>query len=81
MRGNVTVSNPVFSGFLATLTPQLPSTSSLGAQGTHALQIPGQAHQAPFPTGLVQPAQEKLAKAQDGLMMPNTGSTACFRRA
>ena len=30
MRGNVTVSNPVFSGFLATLTPQLPSTSSLG---------------------------------------------------
>jgi len=79
MRGGVTASNPVFSGFLATLTPQLPSTSSLGRK--IAMRFKFQAHQAPFPTGLVQPSQEKLAKAQDGLMMPNTGSTACFRRA
>jgi hypothetical protein len=43
---------PVLAGFWSH-SPQLPSTSSLEAQCGHALQVPGQAHQAPFTSGFI----------------------------
>jgi hypothetical protein len=60
-------------GLQSRQNPMIPILSGRN-QSKHPLQVSGQGHEVPFTGDLIEPAQQQLAEAEHGLIMPNTGS-------
>ena len=61
---------------------RIAAEGSGGVEGEHPLDVPGQGHEVPFSLDLVEGrADGTVGSPSPDLMMPNTGSGVCLRRA
>jgi hypothetical protein len=52
-----------------------------GVEGEYPLDVPGHGHEAPFVADIFEAAEQNWRNPSTDLMMPNTGSGVCLRKA